>query len=107
MLCVCCACMFLHYPAWYTTSNKTSYFFDIQVAVLSETIKLIILLADGTCSTGGRLGLLVPAVRCGLTALKNKQAKAMNGRKPRLKELAFDKKNIFQIDGNPKTKNLK
>jgi hypothetical protein len=53
------------------------------------------------------LGLLVPAVRCELTALKNKQTKAMNGRKPSLKELSFDKKNVFQTDGNTKTKNLK
>jgi len=52
-------------------------------------------------------GPLVPAVRHGLTALKNKQAKAMNGRKPRLKELTFDKQNVFQNDGNIKTKNLK
>jgi len=34
----------------------------------------------------------VPAVCCGLTALKNKQSKAMSGRKPRLRELTFEKK---------------
>jgi hypothetical protein len=49
----------------------------------------------------------VPAVHCGLTALKNKQAKAMNGRKPSFKELTFVKKNVFQNDGSTKTKNLK
>lgn len=49
----------------------------------------------------------MPTVCCGLKVLKNKQAKAMNGRKPRSKELTFDKKNVFQNDGNTKTKNLK
>jgi hypothetical protein len=49
----------------------------------------------------------VPAVCCALTLLKNKQAKTMNGRKPRLKELTFGKKNVFQNDGNTKTNNFK
>jgi len=48
----------------------------------------------------------VPAVCFGLIGLKNKQSKAMSGRKPRLKEVTFDKKNVFQNDGNTKTKNL-
>jgi hypothetical protein len=37
----------------------------------------------------------MPVVCCGVTALKNKQAKAMNGIKPILKELTFDKKKVF------------
>ena len=48
----------------------------------------------------------MPAVRCGLTALKNKQAKAMNGRKPRLKELTFDKRMCFKMTEILKLKTL-
>jgi hypothetical protein len=42
------------------------------------------------------------ALCCGITELRSEQAKAMHGRKRRLKELTFDKKNMVLNYGNPK-----